>query len=515
MMLPEILANVIRFVITRGEDVERAGWLELGLGGRIRPCIMTARDTPWPYMFVCKTWYDALLSTPHLWTTFFAICDGRHPDVPRIASMFDHCLRRSVNEPLTLYICSSFRNWKEADAKNHTIVFNMIKRAYEQKHRWEDVRLSFHCQRFEAPDEEPAGQAPAPIEFNLQLKDTTMLKKLGIDISGTERFASNPRRGRQLALMPSHHLQLLRIQNKDTNILLPSGSGKPLHFPNLHTLDLDFALNGTHDQLWALLAASPNVVSLKLRLSFIPPHGPTSITPNTSTLPFFKLHDLAIQANSTIQLSALLDRWDFPSLKKLKLLWFSLSNESLSEMTRVFTMHPHSIDSLLLDIIRIPQAESLEISALKTFFRSFSELEHLQVDSVVRYYIPDSFFRAFTKMISRPDAGEDDQVGTDVLPRLKTLVLTASSANILVGDRSPGVIKNVILACKQRYPADFHIKVQQDDYAPSMCGELQLEEVAVRSLLEDMDVRRCVSEDFSVYVQVKKDEFQTWMDSPR
>ncbi|KLO19950.1 hypothetical protein SCHPADRAFT_898512 [Schizopora paradoxa] len=456
---------------------------------------MKAQDTPWPYMLVCKAWYQILSSTPSLWTTFFVICDGRYSNIPHIPAMFDFYLRHSEDLPLTLYISVLFTTIKEDDTMSHVLFIDLLSRAYEVQHRWEDVHLCLECYAYH--ERVITGKTRHPNDLLLDINSMPALKKLSIDMP--EDLPSHFRNCNVLALAHSDRLQYLRLRN--VQVLFPTTSTRPvpIYLPNLHTLQLDSLREGTYDHIWALLSASSNVVSLKLDVTFLPEVEVEPTQPSTMSLfSLLKLERLSIRSCSFKQLLSFMDLIDFPSLRNLELLNFNLDNESLIGMARLFCRHPHSIVSLLVDVTSLD--EHLSDSALEEFLGSFSELEHLKLDVAHCCTTPESLYRAFSAVLTRQrTAGQNRPL---ILSRLKALDLAGNVSLHKVG--IPSAVKGVIMACKERYPAEFCISVKQDTLILAALRYEDIKAILVRPLLDDMEIRRCVTETFSVTIESEK-----------
>ncbi|KLO19962.1 hypothetical protein SCHPADRAFT_48326 [Schizopora paradoxa] len=488
LMISEILVLIINHADTRANYFAHAG-------SQIHT--MTAKDPPWPYMLVCKAWYEILSSAPSLWTTILINCGGGYSRTIHLPSMLDYFLRHSKDMPLTLHISAHIIF--EDDESRHTLFLNLLGRAFQHQHRWEDVRLYLECAEQHSWSFE--GRTCVPYDLNLDIERATMLKRLNIDLPEDLVFHFPKGNIPRVTLARTDNLQYLRLQN--VQLLLPNTnpSGILAYFPHLHSLDLCLIAQGSHRDLWPLLRASPNIHSLKVDIWDLEDSSAShSIIPSAS---LNKLHSLIVDFRSLKLLHALSDRMEVPSLRKLDILHFHLCNNVLSMMANELKFHQNPITELQLDIFLA--SRSFDENTVAAFFHAFGNLECLRLLSS-QHVLLKSFLVVFAKVLSDPQASEENM--PNVLPRLRTLDLTVSGrVKIFQDDLAlsaytsiAGDIKKVIMACKRRFPTEFHISIRQENPFSSR-QRVIIEENHVLSLLDDVDVRRCITKNFTVSVE--------------
>ncbi|KLO19949.1 hypothetical protein SCHPADRAFT_842994, partial [Schizopora paradoxa] len=480
LMLPEILVPIIDNAITKIDhtELDDAEWCHTRL--------LTTQETPRHFMLVCKTWQEIIFSTPTLWSAFFAVIyNEEDSNISHLPSMFDYYLRRSKDVPLTLWISGVYM---ERNITQLPLLFtNLLERAYAHLHRWEDIHLYLHY----FSSHLSSVRRHTPIDLSVNLKGAAMLKSLYLGLTaGFPNFSIANR----LALGHCNSLQCLELSSPNFSQPDVEITHIPAYFPNLHTIKLNFLVEENDINLWALLKSSPNVVNLSL--DFAPlryEEGSISrrVVPQISAR---KLQKLCVSKGSCKQLSIFVDRICPSSLEDLRLSNVTIDAEGLLEMAGF--LHRYPITSLHLDITHVE--EPLDELALASFFHSLSELNDLHMNSD-EYVIPKSLFIAFKSLlVSKQNPG--DQVQTPILSQLRNFVLTANPLDMLVNEGPPSVIKDVIMACKERYPADFRVYILPIETGSPDSSNLPLGKEAVQTLLDDLDVRRCVSDTFWVSV---------------
>ncbi len=190
----------------------------------------------------------------------------------------------------------------------------------------------------------------------------------------------------------------------------------------------------------------------------------------------------------------LLDHMDLPSLTHLYLDKFPFDDRSLFEMAGL--MHRQPLTSLVLQIGSV--VEPLSELALKAFLLPLTELERLCLDFWSTKDIRESVFQMLALALSRHNLGNPNPNQPAVLPRLTTLDLTASPSVILVKDGASSIIKDIIITCKRRHPSKFHVSIKCRSWGEDLC------DTANRLLFEDVQIRQCVTETFSVMVNYKR-----------
>ncbi len=272
-MMPEILALIIDFAITKPNDKEI---LDARFKRKTR--IMTVEDTPWPFMLVSKTWHEIISSTPILWSAFFALTfDGRHLDASRLSPMLDVYLQRSKSLPLTFWIIGKFNLNEGDDISSLPSFINLIEQAFLHQHRWEDVRLDLFCL-----DRCGSFMTRPPVTLTVDLKKTAMLKRMESIIFVPSKCCGILR----LALAQCNSLEVLHLDGPDDmEILVPSSTAGhvPIYLPNLRNLRLDSRRPVTHVKYWTVLGASPNIVDLTLRYDIDDEHVSVSASEHAAT----------------------------------------------------------------------------------------------------------------------------------------------------------------------------------------------------------------------------------------
>ncbi len=89
-------------------------------------------------------------------------------------------------------------------------------------------------------------------------------------------------------------------------------------------------------------------------------------------------------------------------------------------------------------------------------------------------------------VLSRPRP--EDFAQCPILPRLTELDLTASPSEFLAKHGAFSVAKDVIMACKQRYPSEFRVSIKCGSWREELC------DTSKRLLFEDVQIRQCVTE---------------------
>lgn len=492
-MLPEILALIIDFVITKPNDKEVSEAEDYG-----RTRIMTTQDTPWPFMLVCKTWHEIIVSTPTLWSAFFAIVqENQYLETAHLPSMLDIYLRRSKNTPLTLCIIGRFnsRGSDNCDKAQFTII-DLLSRASLHQHRWEDVRLAFEGKRL-------AREPILPLErkaicLTMDFKDTVMLKRLHISLYYLPKYFG----GYRVALARCDSLEDLELQGVP-EILAPNTISKyaSAYFPNLRTFYLSSSHEEMHHQNCSLLRLSPGLVDLKFLVHY---RQDTQIaTPMTPPLLLPKLLRLYISTTPRGLSLRCLQSMNLPSLAGLDLDRCSFDDESLFEIAGLVCRHP--LTSLTLRIDNI--AEQFSGLAFEAVLRSLPGLEHLSLinNFPTGFLCLEPLFRALARISLR-----DNDRSQHILSRLTSFELDASPSDLLIKKGFSSVIKDTVLACKHRYPAKFRLLIYCED---SSQDTAVLEDEATQSFLRDGDVRRCITDTFCVSVNRKYVEKTTYVDT--
>lgn len=490
LTLPEILAPILNFAITKPNDKEV---LTAERQGQTR--VMTAQDTPWPFMLVCKTWHEIASSTPILWSAFFAIIyNGQYLDTTRLPSMLDIYLRRSKQMPLTLRIVAEYDFY---GLESHEIgnieapfpVIHLIAGTHLHQHRWEDVHLAFNCFGGQFPLVSLFKQMRTPVNLIVDLKNTAMLKRLYINICHFPRYVDSYR----LSLGQCSSLEDMRLHG-DAEVLVPSAMASHHHaqvyFPNLRTLFFCLTQKQLHNQNLAFLQFSPDVVDLTLFVHYrkdtqMPPMPPPFLLPKLSCLTL-----CVVPAELSWKF---LQSASLPSLKQLQLVETTFDNESLLGIASLLCRYP--LTSLAFDIDSI--AEPLSEPAFNALLSSLPKLERL---TLVPSRITDDktlepIFRMLASILPLHAHGDNpNQPAVHILPRLEYLNLTVNAPDISVWNVLSIVMKEIVMACKQRYPANFCVSINLEN----MSQDAKLEEAGAQSFRRDEDIRRCTTDTFKV-----------------
>ncbi|KLO19963.1 hypothetical protein SCHPADRAFT_885184 [Schizopora paradoxa] len=490
LMIPEILTLTIIHSTPKPNDEGLSGFVH-------KTRIMTPQDTPWPFMLVCKTWKEIALSTPSIWSFFFAIiASGEYSGISRLPTMLDAYLRYSRDMPLTIWVVAEFAFYRNRSIEPLFLVAKLIPQVLLHRHRWEDIRLIF--QTFGEPDTRwpVTNLKPTlePVDLTVNLFDMKMLRKLDIEIASSQLMDSLFKKN-QLTLGQCEGLEVLRWRDDmDVAVSKSMVERASINFPNLRSLELA-SKKPVMEQSWCFLISLPDITDLKLAFKCGRDNLLRLRSLSTSPLALSKLQSLSLDASSLDLSLQTLDWMEVPSLRKLRLHHVSFRDESLLKIAEMACRL--SLIELNLEIGSVE--ENISRRTLETFIRSLNELELLELRSSFHRawednVIGQSTFRIFTDLLLQRCPG--GQTKPLFLPRLVKLSLVANPQDIIIEHEGRSVIKDIILACKQRQPRIFSFTL---NCQYSMRG-FGYREAAVQSLQSDFEVRRCVTDSFSVWI---------------
>ncbi|KLO16474.1 hypothetical protein SCHPADRAFT_901435 [Schizopora paradoxa] len=498
LMVPEILTRVLEFAIAKGEfdcnyiklyhifdDIEPSSdILENFLG-----------DTLQTYLTVCKTWYEIITSTPALWATFSTVLRFPQPShIAHMSSMLDMHFRRSKAVPFTLFFLTIMEGKNGVVNEPLSAALRMLERAFTQQgHRLETVYLVMSVSE---TSEDPTqlydhDQIQRPAGFTVLPVDMPVLKSLDFHLTFPRSYLD---RAFQVKLAPHTHLEYIHIYG-EIEISVPNPSLVTATFPNLRNLSLRTQDTKSFSDAWAIVRGSPNIEVLHLDCQRH--HSPLTAEFNSyfdvTSAPAFhslpRLQSLDVTSGFAATSLDVLNRVSLPSLTSLKLGNFLFDNHSLTELATLLVHYP--LESFMLEIGTIKDS-SYEV-AFEAVINSLISVKRLElIFTVLIVTNQKPFLEALTNIL--------DQEGPSEAPTLPALQDLWFIFTVTETSDWHGTLRNIISIvsiCRRKYPSEFSIHFLITPWS------LEGIEIVEHSLLEDTNIRRCISKTFEVSVNGK------------
>ncbi|KLO16476.1 hypothetical protein SCHPADRAFT_208921 [Schizopora paradoxa] len=497
LITPEILTRILEFAIAKGDlyrDFTEADSGSALFGTEQVSSILDdfSEDTLESFMTVCKTWHEVIMTTPALWATFSVIL--RMPEqsyAAHVSSMLDIHFQRSKAAPFTLFIYGNILETLGKENEHLAITTNMLKRVFtHQAHRLQAVYVTMTLmQQWDFPDLTNftlPQMVPimAPTMLSVSLEDMPVLKSLLIY---SYLPVSCPEHRVQLA--PHECLESMHIVG-DVDIIAPTTPHltSSTHFTGLRNLYLKMPKTKSGLDAWNILLASPNIESLHLECQSKGSFGPQVQSSDLAFFTFPHLRSLDISSGFTISSLDVLSRFTLPSLTSLKVGDFRFdSSQSLVELAALLAQY--RLESFKIGIWSIEDTSYEEV--FRALFNALVAIKRLEITFQAKLMADnhEPLFEALRNALvpGRPN----DASALSNLRELSVIIEFSKTDDV------HGILRNmvsIVPICKRKYPSKFSI-----DFLVSLYDSDKYEE-AEHIVLDDENIRRCISDTFSVSV---------------